>query len=68
MDDTSTTAIIRGRFENDRLTNIVEIFAAQATGFGHYGGKIAFDADGYLYLSLGDRQAPSRCDLLAHHA
>ena len=35
VDDTSTTAIIRGRFENDRLTNIVEIFAAQAVGFGH---------------------------------
>ncbi|MFL2856344.1 MAG: PQQ-dependent sugar dehydrogenase [Pseudohongiellaceae bacterium] len=68
VDDTSTTAIIRGRFENDRLTNIVEIFAAQATGFGHYGGKIAFDADGYLYLSLGDRQAPSRGDLSAHPA
>ena len=68
IEDTSTTAIIRGRFENDQLTNVVEIFAAQATGFGHYGGKIAFDGEGYLYLSLGDRQAPSVGVLTEHPA
>ena len=66
--DTSTTAIIRGRFENDQLSNIVEIFSAQATGFGHYGGKIAFDNDGYLFLTLGDRQAPSVGVLTEHPA
>jgi glucose/arabinose dehydrogenase len=25
-------------------------------GFGHYGHRIAFDADGYLWISSGDRQ------------
>ncbi|MDA1290300.1 MAG: PQQ-dependent sugar dehydrogenase, partial [Proteobacteria bacterium] len=45
----SATAIARGRFENDRLTNVVEIFEAQAVGFGHYGGKIVFDNDGYMF-------------------
>ena len=68
IEDTSTTAIIRGRFENDQLSNVVEIFAAQATGFGHYGGKIAFDGDGYMYLTLGDRQAPSVGVLSEHPA
>jgi glucose/arabinose dehydrogenase len=64
----STTAISRGRLENDRLSNVVEIFAAQAEGrAGHYGGKIVFD-NGYMYLSLGDRQAPSTGDLTAHPA
>jgi glucose/arabinose dehydrogenase len=66
--DSSTTAIVRGRFENDRLTNVVEIFAAQASGRSHYGGKMAFDADGYLYLTAGDRQVPSTGDLSAHPA
>ncbi len=66
--DTSTTAIVRGRFENDRLSNVVEIFAAQATGFGHYGGKMVFDDAGYLFLTLGERQAPARGDLAAHPA
>ncbi len=66
--DTSTTAIVRGRFENDELTNVVEIFAAQSTGFGHYGGKLAFDDEGYMFLVVGDRQAPSIGDLTIHPA
>lgn len=66
--NTSVTAVVRGRFENDRLTNVVEIFSAQAVGFGHYGGKIVFDNDGYLFLTLGERQAPARGDLTAHPA
>ena len=66
--DTSTTAIVRGRFENDELTNVVEIFAAQSTGFGHYGGKLAFDDEGYMFLVVGDRQAPSTGDLTIHPA
>ncbi|MEX0618826.1 MAG: PQQ-dependent sugar dehydrogenase [Pseudohongiellaceae bacterium] len=67
-DDDSTTAVIRGTLENDRLTNVVEIFAAQASGRSHYGGKMVFDADGYLFLTAGDRQAPSTGDLPAHPA
>ena len=66
--DTSVTAVVRGRFENDRLTNVVEIFSAQAVGFGHYGGKLVFDNEGYLFLTLGERQAPARGDLAAHPA
>jgi len=67
----SATAIARGRFENDQLTNVVEIFEAQAVGFGHYGGKIVFDNDGYMFLTLGDRMAPPVGDeaaLRAHPA
>ena len=66
--DTSVTAVVRGRLENDRLSNVVEIFSPQAAGFGHYGGKIVFDEDGYLFLTLGERQAPARGDLTAHPA
>jgi glucose/arabinose dehydrogenase len=64
----STTAVARGRFENDRLTEVEEIFEAQAAGNGHYGGRIVFDGEGHFYLSLGDRQAPPRGDLEAHPA
>ena len=66
--DNSTTAIIRARLENGSLSDVTEIFAADASGRSHYGGKLAFDADGYLYLTLGDRQAPSTGDLTAHPA
>ena len=66
--ETSVTAVARGRLENDRLTNVVEIFSPKAAGFGHYGGKMVFDNDGYLFLTLGERQAPARGDLTAHPA
>ena len=66
--DASTTAVVRGTFENDELTNVVEIFAAQSAGFGHYGGKLVFDGNGYMYLVVGDRMAPAVGDLPAHPA
>lgn len=58
-DSEGTTAVIRGRFENDRLTNIEEIFEARAWtgGRGHHGSRLAFDRDGYLFITVGDRQA-----------
>ena len=64
----STTAIVRGRFEGDRLTNVEEIFEAETRGRGHYGSRLAFDADGYLFITVGERQAPATGDLLAHPA
>ena len=71
IDDGSTTAIARGRLQDDRLTNVVELFAAQASGFGHYGGKLVFDGEGHMFLTLGDRQDFSFGDreaLMAHSA
>ena len=62
------TVLIRGTFQNDALTNIEELFSAQAVGRGHYGSRIAFDGNGYVFISAGDRQAPSRGDLYAHPA
>jgi glucose/arabinose dehydrogenase len=67
-DSDSRTALIRGRFENDRLTQVQEIFDAVSKGRGHYSGKIAFDKSGYLFLSLGDRQVPPEGNLEAHPA
>ncbi|MDO9319295.1 MAG: PQQ-dependent sugar dehydrogenase [Gammaproteobacteria bacterium] len=67
--DNSATAIVRGRFENDQLTDVVEIFVAKASGRpGHYGGRLAFSPDGHMFLTLGDRQAPPAGDLPAHPA
>ena len=64
----SRTALIRGRFENDRLTDVKEIFDAVSKGRGHYSGKIAFDKNGYMFVSLGDRQVPPEGKLDAHPA
>ena len=64
----STTAVVRGRFENDRFTDVEEIFEANTSGRGHYGGRLAWDHDGFLFLTVGERQVPSTGDLEAHPA
>ena len=63
-----TTVVARGTFENDRFTLMDEIFTAVSDGSSHYGCRIAFDSEGYLYLSVGDRQASPTGDLTAHPA
>jgi glucose/arabinose dehydrogenase len=63
-----TTALVRGRFENDRLTGVTQLFESVSRGRGHYGGKIAFDKNGYLFLTLGDRQVAPEGNLEAHPA
>lgn len=69
-DGRGTTAVARGRFENDRLTGVEEIFLAEvwSQGRGHHGGRLAFDGRGHLFVSLGDRQVPSTGDLEKHPA
>jgi aldose sugar dehydrogenase len=64
-----TTAVVRGRFENDRLTNVEEIFEAKAwSGAGqHFGSKLAFDRNGYLFITVGDRGAPPRPEEVERH-
>lgn len=54
-----TTALARARYEDDRLHDLEEIFVAEAWSGGgaHFGGKIAFDGAGHLFLSIGDRGA-----------
>ena len=65
-----TTALIRARFENDRLEDVEEIFEADAWNErgGHFGAKIAFDEEGYLFMSVGDRQSPPTGNLERHPA
>ncbi|TDI74270.1 MAG: PQQ-dependent sugar dehydrogenase [Bacteroidetes bacterium] len=67
-DSSSTTAVLRGRLENDALLDTQDIFVADTKGRGHYGSRIAFDADGYLFVTVGDRQASPSGDLEAHPA
>ncbi len=64
----ATTAVVRGRFEHDRLTDVQELFVAASKGRGHYGSRLAFDRNGYLFFTVGDRQVPSTGDLEKHPA
>ncbi len=65
----ATTAVARGRFENDRLTGVEDIFVAVTKGApGHFGSRLAFDKSGFLFITVGDRMIPSTGDLAAHPA
>ena len=65
-----TTAVVRAKLENDRLTDVHEIFEAKvwSAGRGHHGSRLAFDRDGFLFITLGDRQVPPSGNLEAHPA
>jgi aldose sugar dehydrogenase len=58
----STTALARGRFDGSALTEVKEIFVANTWSKSNtnYGGRIAFDRGGLLYLTVGERQEPER--------
>jgi glucose/arabinose dehydrogenase len=64
----TTTALVRGTFENDRLSGVQQLFESVSTGRSHFGGKILFDGKGFLFLTLGDRQVPPEGNLEAHPA
>lgn len=67
---TGTTAVVRGRLEGNALTGVQEIFLADAwsKGQGHYGSRLAFDREGFLFITIGDRQAPPSGNLEMHPA
>jgi glucose/arabinose dehydrogenase len=67
-DAQATTTLVRGRFDGKALTDVEQLFEAVTQGRNHFGGKIAFDRNGYLYLTLGDRQVAPEGNLEAHPA
>ena len=53
----TTVALARGKFDGTKLTNVEEIFVADAWGTGATAGRAEFGPDGLLYLTVGDRDA-----------
>ena len=37
---------------------VQQLFQSVSQGRGHFGGRIAFDKNGFVFLTLGDRQVP----------
>lgn len=52
-----STAIMRAKLQGMALTEQEDIYVAQAYGDKgvHFGSRLAFDNQGYLYFSIGDR-------------
>ncbi len=53
-----TTRLARARLRGDRLVDFEVLFSAEPArpGENHFGGAIAFDGDGLLYLAVGERE------------
>ncbi len=65
-----TTRVIRARLKEDQLEDLTDIFTAlprSSRGF-HFGSRLVFDAQGYLYISVGDRGEMQRAQDLSDHA
>jgi glucose/arabinose dehydrogenase len=58
----TTTALARGRLDGQTLSDVKDIFVANnwSKSTTNYGGRLAFDRDGYLFLAIGERQEPER--------
>lgn len=63
------TAIGRFRINEGKVTRPETIFAADNLGSSsrHFGSRIVFDKEGYLYLCLGDRGERDEAQNLANH-
>jgi glucose/arabinose dehydrogenase len=48
--------LIRFKIDNNQVGNIENLFSTNGsnTWYGHYGSRIVFDGEGYLYLSVGE--------------
>lgn len=67
---TSNTAIGRGRLEGYMLHDFEEIFRGHPNTSRpfHFGSRIVFDADGFLYFAIGDRGVMENAQLVTNHA
>jgi glucose/arabinose dehydrogenase len=64
------TALGRGRLTGDRLSQVEELFRINRPTIGgrHFGSRLVFGPDGYIYLSVGDRGARDRAQDTGDHA
>lgn len=65
----ANTAIFRAKLKNNVLTEQQEIFKAtpDLKGGVHFGGRMVFDDEGYLFFSVGERGDKSNAQKLINH-
>ncbi|MFY0664578.1 MAG: PQQ-dependent sugar dehydrogenase [Natronospirillum sp.] len=64
-----TTRLARGQYDDGQLSNVEILFSAapRLSGGRHFGSRIVFDDNGYLYLTIGDRGQQNRAQALNSH-
>ena len=68
-DEGLSTEVLRGKLVDDRLEDVEVIFAAngKTSGGRHFGGRLLFDNEGKLFITLGDRGQRNPSQDLASH-
>lgn len=53
----ASTELVRAQYHQGKLMNVQKLFVAlpKVESGQHFGGRLLFDKQGYLYLTLGDR-------------
>jgi len=64
-----TTALARAIYQNELVSSFEEIFVAQAAGTAgvHFGSRLAFDDQGKLYMTIGDRGGMQQAQNTLNH-
>jgi glucose/arabinose dehydrogenase len=64
------TEVARGRLAGNRLEKVGVLFRQQPKSGGgrHFGSRLVFDREGYLYITLGDRGEMERAQRPDDHA
>jgi glucose/arabinose dehydrogenase len=68
-DNLTTTALARARFDGKALHDVKEIFVANnwSKSTTNYGGRVAFDRGGFLFMTVGERQEQDRAQNTRDH-
>lgn len=64
------TEVARGKLSGNHLENVEVIFrmAPKSKTSRHFGSRLVFDREGYLYITLGDRGEKARAQRPGDHA
>lgn len=64
-----TTQVARARFDGERLHDLERVFTADAARSGgrHFGSRLVFDREGYLWISVGERGDPDTAQDPGNH-
>ncbi|WP_110721379.1 PQQ-dependent sugar dehydrogenase [Thiolinea disciformis] len=65
-----STSLARAKYQEGRLSDLQVLFQAtpRITGAVHFGGRIVFDKQGYLYVGLGERGRQDLAQDTTNHA
>ncbi len=69
-DGAMTTRVARGRLEDRALVDLEVLFTGEpwSSGGRHFGSRLAFDRDGLLYVTMGERGDADRAQRIDDHA